>query len=420
MRKITFTLGALALAALVATPAIAATQWNFGAALKYSTFWTQYDAGKERMADRQGGGAFLKNDHMLNWGTQGNSEIRMLMKSDNLEGYIVMEWDFDENKVKTSEYWGRYRFNDKLSLTIGQQHQLFNSFISNQVWFEDLNMNGIGTAYQSPTPKITLAYGGFSFALAKPYDDRTGALNSMSTAREEDLWGRNDKNPRLSTDADTFMPQIQAAYEYMADTWRVKLSGAYQNLKYKKIRLDYNPSSGNSASLNLGNKTVNSWLVALDGDISFGPLYLAAGGAVGQNWADAGWNNGDMGVGNSFGADYFDAFGIQPKLNIGPWGVKEWSHSWENTTSVMASLIAGYRLTEALRFEWGLGYRYDENDAFHKDSHIWNTYLQAAYSVAPGFTITPEVGYIDLNENVWSGKDQGYIWYAGAKWQMDF
>lgn len=96
----------------------------------------------------------------------------------------------------------------------------------------------------------------------------------------------------------------------------------------------------------------------------------------------------------------------------------------KNTTSAMGAIIAGYRLTEALRFEAGVGYRYDDNSVWDKDSSILNVYIQAAYTVAPGFTITPEIGYIDLFKTVGSSTtksvDAGYIWYAGAKWQMDF
>lgn len=46
--------------------------------------------------------------------------------------------------------------------------------------------------------------------------------------------------------------------------------------------------------------------------------------------------------------------------------------------------------------------------------------------MTPGFTIAPEVGYIDLGKTSGSkatntkGQDAGYIWYAGMQWRMDF
>ena len=421
MKKLLLVLSVCTVFALAASTVMATTQWNFGASLRYGTFWTERDGGKEKINDLAGGGAALSSDGTLDWSTQGNSQIRMFMKSDSLEGYIEMGYDFDDNKVWTREFWGKYRFNDKLAITIGQQKQLFNSYISNQVWNQDMGMNGIGTNFAKATPKITLSYGGFSFAMAKPYDDRKDDLMNTSTARVVNAWGTNPSTyAYMHTDADTYMPELQAAYEYMADTWRIKLAGAFASMRYNKNSFTYDNGAGRVTSLKLKSRTVNSWLVGLDGDISFGPLYLGVAASVGQNWADAGWNNGDNGLSKkAFGMDYLTTFGAAPKMNVGAWG-NGWSYSWKDTTSVMAAFVGGYRLTEALRFELGAGYRYDDNDAFMHDSNIWNVYLQASYQVAPGFSITPEVGYIDLDKNVWSGKDQGYLWYAGAKWQMDF
>jgi hypothetical protein len=39
--------------------------------------------------------------------------------------------------------------------------------------------------------------------------------------------------------------------------------------------------------------------------------------------------------------------------------------------------------------------------------------------MAPGVNIIPEVGYVDKMDNA-AGVDEGYQWYAGAKWQIDF
>jgi len=49
----------------------------------------------------------------------------------------------------------------------------------------------------------------------------------------------------------------------------------------------------------------------------------------------------------------------------------------------------------------------------------WATYLQAVVTLAPGVNLVPEVGYFDYMDNA-DGDDEGYEWYAGAKWQIDF
>lgn len=392
MKKLIAGLALTAALTVTAAPALAATQWNFGASLRYGTFWTERDFGSYKRPDLQQGGARVNNDSLLSWGTQANSTIEMFMRSDNLEGYIEMEYDVDGNTVTTSQYWGRYRFGNGFNVTIGQQHQLFSQFISNQAWGDDLNMNSIGTAYAAPTPKITLGYGGFSLALSKP---DTGRFEGYR-------WNTN-----------TYLPQLQAAYAYSADTWRVKLAGAYQHTKLNKRDQTYYPGQRI-------NENLHSWLVAADGDINFGLLYLALAAAVGQNWSDAGWNDENSGLDGlwSNGELYWWG-GSQFSINAGG------RMKAEDTTSFMLSAVAAYRLTEALRLEAGAGFRYDDNDLCHNSQNIWNMYLQAAYTVAPGFTVTPEIGYIDFgrwttNKADPKGKDFGYLWYAGAKWQMDF
>lgn len=396
MKKIILAVAAVAVIGMVAAPAMAATQWNFGASLRYLTFWDQVNFGKTKRTDIQGGGASVKNDHLLDWGTAGNSRIKMFMKSDSLEGFIEMGWDFDGNKVTAREYWGKYKFNDMAYIQIGQSHQLFNTpGFSNQVWGgNDIGMHGIGVSFNPPTPKIILGYGGFSFAMAQPFSGNltgdTGKLAGYGAV----------------ADIDTYLPQLQASYQYRADTWRVKLSGAYQHTKLNKIQ-----DSTTFAKI-ANSKNINSWLVALDGNINFGPLYLAGTASVGQNWADAQWNSDRGGLRNSLAKS-------KPMTSF---GVTVDGNKLKNTTSVMGALIAGYRLTEALRFEAGVGYRYDDNNAWDKNSSMLNAYIQAAYTVAPGFTITPEIGYIDMFKTVstTNAVDAGYMWYAGAKWQMDF
>lgn len=382
MKKIILGLAAAAVIAMVAVPAMAATQWNFGASLRYETFWTQANAGDGSINDLQGGGQTLDSDGRLSWGTQGNSRIKMMMKSDSLEGFIEFGYNFDSNTVTTREYWGKYKFNDMAYIQIGQSHQLFNiPGFSNQVWGGDMNMVSMGVSFNPPTPKIILGYGSFAFALAQPYEN-----DWLKTA--------------VGADVDTYIPQIQASYQYKADTWDVKLAGAFQTYKLNKL-----------AGTNT-NKNINSWLADIKGAVYFGPLYLKGSASVGQNWTAAQWNTSRGGLNNTYAQT--KALGnmnytVNANGNI------------ENTTSAMAAVIAGYRLTEALKFEAGVGYRYDDNDMWHKSSNMWNVYLQAQYTVAPGFMITPEIGYIDLGKtNFFNNDDAGYIWYAGAQWRMDF
>lgn len=413
MKKLFMFCATASIVAMLGTTAMAATQWNFGASLRYNTFWTQVDYGKTKGPDIQGGGANLSGDHELAWSTQGNSRIKMFMKSDSLEGFIELGYDFDNNKVTTREYWGRYKFNDMGSLQIGQIHQLFNTpGLSNQVWSEDMNMHSIGVSWNPPTPKIVLNYGGFAFALAKPYSVSESSFWGKEVA--EDNTNSGVTVPWARGDIDTYFPQLQAAYQYKADTWRIKLAGAYQYTKIKKFQV-WDNSAATGVWGPTSSKSLHSWLVSLDGDIYFGPLYLAGAASAGENWATAEWNTTRGGLKDKYAKNKTLAMANIDYRN----------GKLKDTFSAMGAVIVGYALTEDLSFEMGGGYRYDDNDAWRNSSNMWNVYLQAQYTVAPGFNITPEIGYINLGRSVADkgaakGGNAGYLWYAGAQWRMDF
>lgn len=379
----------------VAAPVMANVQWHLEGSLRFTTFWTERDAGKSRIDDLGGGGRSLKQDSQLDWQTQSNNRVRAYMRSDVLEGFIDVGYNAEANKMTTREYWGRYHFNDKAFITIGQQKQLFSQYISNQAWDGDLGLGATGTAYQSARPKITIGYDGFCFALSSPYNRRS-QVDAATSAMD----GLGSKNINV------YLPQLQASYEYMADVWRVKFAGAYQHLRLQKIA---------NAVGSTSNKTVHSWLLAAEGDVTYGPFYLAIAGTFGQNWSDAGWNDENSNIGSNWNGDYFiQIAGFQ-------WRAKaNGSYEFKDTTSGMLALVGAYQLTEALRFEAGTGYRYDDNSHFKQTSRVWNAYLQVAYMITQSFTVTPEIGYIDFGKNAKSGHDQGNLWYAGAKWQMDF
>ena len=86
----------------------------------------------------------------------------------------------------------------------------------------------------------------------------------------------------------------------------------------------------------------------------------------------------------------------------------------------MAGLVVGFKFTDTLKFEVGAGYRSDDPDTPGSDAdEMWAVYGQTVVTLAPGVYIVPEIGYWDLMDNA-AGTDQGYSWYAGAKWQIDF
>ena len=56
-------------------------------------------------------------------------------------------------------------------------------------------------------------------------------------------------------------------------------------------------------------------------------------------------------------------------------------------------------------------------------NNYFEYYLQAAITMAKGVYLIPEVGlrdYGDLEGDVEGKVDLGSLWYAGAKWQINF
>jgi hypothetical protein len=97
-------------------------------------------------------------------------------------------------------------------------------------------------------------------------------------------------------------------------------------------------------------------------------------------------------------------------------------HEVADVNSWSALLVGGLRFTDTLKFEAGGGYRMDNADGapgYSQKDGSWIVYGQAVITLAPGVYLIPEVGYYDYMDNV-AGNDQGYLWYAGAKWQIDF
>jgi len=83
-------------------------------------------------------------------------------------------------------------------------------------------------------------------------------------------------------------------------------------------------------------------------------------------------------------------------------------------------LVTGLKFTDTLKFEVGGGYLSNDPDVSGADSDdAWTIYGQTVITLAPGVYLIPEVGYLDKMDN-FAGNNEGYQWYAGAKWQIDF
>ncbi len=361
MKKVTALLAVL----LLAGPAFSA-DWSFYGSQRMATFWDHNDAGDGTLNGRN-------NDDDLIWDFQSNSRIGAKVAAGRVSGVVELALSSEnthDGAVLTRRAFGEWSFMDGAKLKIGKDYTPTSQLISGQAFDADNGMLGIGTIYARRPGQVAVQFGGLELALIQP----------NSTTRVT-----------YPGDTDEYLPKIEAAYTAKFDLLAFKVSGGFQTFRVE--------DNGGAVTEDLD---ITAYIIGADVNANLGRFYVKAAGSFGQNWGNARWN--DLGyTSNTNSAAVLNAAGDDVK----------------DCTSWMAALIAGMKLTDALKFEAGAGFRSDDNDAARHKDQAWNAYLQAVYTLAPGVTIVPEIGYFDYRDNP-AGADEGYEWYAGAKWQIDF
>jgi hypothetical protein len=352
---------------IFAAPATAA-DWAFSGSQRMATFWNHVDYGDFPVNGED-------DDDALTWDFQGNSRLEAKVTADKVKGHIELGLkgtnggDLD---VGTRRAYGTWKFSENAALTVGKDYSPIIQFTSGQVIDEDLGLAGIGTNDGFRPGQIRLEFGDFQIAAITPYGNQT-------------LGG-------AGSDLDKYLPKFEAAYAGKIGGFTFTPAAGFQYLKEER---------GASAVLT-DDIDIISYILGLELGFEIGPAYIKAAGGWGQNWSNANWNSD----------------GYTSNLNAGA-ALNADGDDTEDCMSWQAALILGLKVSDALLFEAGAGFRNDDNDAASDEDQAWSTYLQAVVTLAPGVYIVPEVGYFDFMDDN-AGDDEGYRWYAGAKWQIDF
>jgi hypothetical protein len=364
---------AIAALILIAAPVMAA-DWSFYGSERVGTFYKYTDFGDTPVNGED-------DDWGLIWDFQSNSRLGAKVKADKVSGQIELALkgtDGGDLDVGTRRAFGVWNFADNAALKVGKDYSPVSQMISNQVFNNDDNMWGSGDFHGRRPGGLTLILGGLEVALL---------TNPLSTSA-----GQFPAN----SDPDWNLPKVEARYS-------LKLSGLeiipFGGLNYFQIS---DTSDTRAAGTLTDSADILSYVGGLTVKANLGAFSAAAVGAYGQNWSNANWNNG-----------YNAATSSQATL-------KNTSGGTNDATSYMLGLVLGFAATSNLKFEAGAGYRNDDPDTPGSDNDdFWQGYLQAVVTLAPGVYLVPEVGYQDFMDSA-AGDDQGYDWYAGAKWQIDF
>jgi len=354
-------------ALLLAAPAMGA-DWEFSGSQRMATFWNSYDYGDFTVNGED-------SDADLTWNFQTNSRLEAKVKADKVKGHIELGLkgsDGSDVDVATRRAYGTWKFSDNAALTVGKDYSPIIQFTSGQVIDDDLGLAGIGTNDSFRPGQLRLELGDFQVAAITPYGSQTvGGAGS---------------------DLDKYLPKFEAAYAGKIGSFTFTPAAGFQYLK---------ESQGASAVLT-DDVDIISYILGMELGYEIGAVYIKAAGGWGQNWSNANWN----------------ADGYTSNANAGA-ALNAAGDDTEDCMSWQAALILGFKVSDALLFEAGAGYRSDDNDAASDQDEAWSAYLQAIVTLAPGVYIVPEVGYFDLMDNA-AGEDEGTRWYAGAKWQIDF
>jgi hypothetical protein len=374
MKKLIVVLAVL----MFAAPALAA-DWAFYGSQRIGTWYTE----KSYPGDSNAYGS--SDDAATQMYFQGNSRLGAKVKADKVTGQIELALgaggDGADTSVATRRAYGVWKVSDFTSFKVGKDYSPTTDFISNQ-WFDaDNDLLGTGNFYGRRPAGLTLMLGNFELAALVP---TYGAdLNTTATG----VTGITG-----NADPDSYIPRFEAAYNLKLGAGYIKPFGGFQYYTVKE-----------GASNLTDDIDVLSWVLGISTSWNIGAFSIGGQVSYGAN----------QGAVNGWATGYNNRASSLPYL--------DGTDDTKDVYTLQALIVPAIKFTDTLRFEAGFGYRSDDADdvAGVSKDEAWVAYVQALITMAPGVYLAPEVGYIDRMDGV-NGDSQGYQWYVGAKWQIDF
>jgi hypothetical protein len=365
-----------------------AADWNFYGQIRFATYSIHNDTDTD---------AYNSSTTSTQWEQQSNTRFGAAVKfNDQIGGYFQMglkSGNADGDGTVTERlFYGTYTFGNGAKLIIGQKYAISAWFLSNQV-FGDNDLLNQGEFYEGRHPMIQLNMGNFKIALATPVDNK-----KVYTVNEAGAAGADNKTSAATIFDDTHtdvsdnytikdtIPKIEVAYDFKADTFFANAFAGYQT---------YDLDGTTSA---IKDVTVNSYVFGVGGGVNFGALYVKAGVHYGQN------------LGNYGG-------GLNGNMVIDSTGSEKDSTGWG------ALGVVGFNVSDMLTIEAGYGHEYGEEDLNNTDGATVDVmYVNAPITIAPGFVITPEIGYQKSDGDTYGRNPDPNPTqtYFGAKWQINF
>ncbi|MDW7644053.1 MAG: hypothetical protein SCI25_03320 [Desulfuromonadales bacterium] len=248
----------------------------------------------------------------------------------------------------------------KGTVVVGQDYTPY-IFSSWEVANVDNGFAGLGDTYDGRQPQIRVDMeNGFFVAAIK------NNAQELKADREE---GSTD-------DYDFRLPKLAVGYMHDVGYMAYGATLAYQ-------------------TFDLNNDSVDSYMAAFNWKTNAGSMALQGNLFYGQNL-------GDFGMGDYVG----DGFGSYDEV------------SDEDASSYGGYVQAAQKFGKVLGVV-GVGYQADDSDAYAEKDEQFGYFVQAHIPLAENFNVIPHYTVYDLMDDV-NGNDEGDLYFAGIKWQIDF
>jgi hypothetical protein len=304
------------------------------------------------------------DDAGTTWNLQGNARIGATAKAGAIGGGF--EYGSGPNLRKL---YGTWNFGAG-ELKIGQDYTPLGSmFYSNQVWASDEDLLSIGQCYNGRVPMLQLSMQGFKVALVRP-----------ATAAVAGLEGG---------DIDATYPKLEMSYSIKQDMFFMDVYGGFQTYEIEVGKETYD---------------VHAYVGGIGGGVNLGPAYIKLNGYYAVNHGNYGLYSGQNSVAERF-AVYNAA-----------------EDDLTDAKSMGGLAVIGFKASDMLTIEAGCGYiehELDDDSDLTDKNDAMSYYGNVTINIAPGFFIVPEAGVVDWMDDS-AKNDQGSLFYAGAKWQINF
>ena len=357
--------------------AVSAAEWNFYGSARVQTFYVDKEAGDYKALG-------TKDSKYLDFKLMDGARLGARVDvSDTLYGRF--EYGHIDGKAILRLLYGRWDFGGG-KLYVGRMYSPLAMTEGNSVYNGSTNA-GYGAVYGGRVEGIKLSFHHEAYEIGI-YDP---AAYAKMGDTQEFTW-----------------PRIEARFFYPMGNFMPFGGAAYQTYKATKTSGAPDASYGTTKE-----SKIDSYILTGGVRYTVGAFYMSASIWGGQNVNEMYiWSEEDGGYTQSIARPTYDYYG--------------YGNDVHDTDSIGYFLYGGYILNDTWKFEAGVSGINSDSDSSRmtQTDKSLNYYIQAIWTLAPGVTITPEIGVHDGKDG-YAYTDSAYMeeikfTYFGMKWQISF